>query len=372
MTPPLRAPLPLAVLAGQLLVGGFFGASLPPSYRDALERGERGGAILFRRNLQGSLADAAALNRELAGAATSFDASFPPLLAVDQEGGRVTRLGAPLLKLPPMRALGRTGDALLVRRAGKTLGRELAALGFTMNFAPVLDVDSCPDNPIIGDRSFASSPEEVARIGHAFAAGLQEGGVHACGKHFPGHGDTTVDSHFDLPRVDQPRTRLDAIELVPYLGLRAAVCAAVMTAHVVYPALEPDAPATLSRRIAHDLLRGELGYDGVLVSDDLEMKAVADRMPIEESAVRAVRAGCDVLLVCSSEELQERAHAALVRAAEADPAFHARLTEAAERGLELRRARPPRPLPASELAAAVGGPESRALAEELEARGVFA
>jgi beta-N-acetylhexosaminidase len=144
-----------------------------------------------------------------------------------------------------------------------------------------------------------------------------------------------------------------------------------MTAHVVYPALDADRPATLCRRIAHDLLRTELGYDGLLVSDDLEMKAIADRMPIEESAVAAVRAGCDALLVCSSEDLQDRAHAALVRAAEKDERFRARVAEAAERGLAARRLRPPRPVEDERLAEVLDDPRSRALQAELEARGVF-
>jgi len=359
----------LAVAAGQVLIGGFAGPSLSATFKAALSSGERGGAILFRRNLPGTLADVALLNREIA---SSAPPDLPPLIGVDQEGGRVTRLGDPVLRLPKMRALGRLGDVDLVHRAGRALGAELAALGFTMDFAPVLDVDSCSTNPIIGDRSFSSDPSVVARLGAAFASGLQAGGVMACGKHFPGHGDTTVDSHEDLPRVDQARARLDAVELLPYRGLRAETSAAVMSAHVVYPALDPQQPATLSRRIAHDLLRSELGYDGLLVSDDLEMKAVADRMPIEESAVRAVRAGCDVLLVCSNEELQSRAHVALVKAAEADPLFAGRLREAAGRGLEARQRRPPAPREAGALSTVIGGAASTSLARELEQRGAFA
>ncbi len=360
--------LPLPVLCGQLLVGGFSGPTLSPTLRSALARGERGGAILFRRNLPGSLPDVAALIRSIAEAAP---ADLPPLVAVDQEGGRVTRLGTPVLRLPAMRAFGRLADGDLVRRAAEALGRELASLGFTMDFAPVLDVDTCPVNPIIGDRSFSDDPAVVARLGWAFAAGLQAGGVLACGKHFPGHGDTTVDSHKDLPCVDQPRQRLDAVEIVPFRGLRAETCAAVMTAHVVYPALDPDRPATLSPRIAHDLLRAELGYDGLLVSDDLEMKAVADRLPIEESAVQAVRAGCDVLLVCSSEEFQERAHSALVHAAERDAGFRAQVEASSARGLRARRARPPRPLGGDALRDAIGGAASSAILRELDARGAF-
>jgi len=361
--------LPLPVLCGQLIIGGFAEHDMSPTFRDALSRGERGGAILFRRNLTGTMGEVAELNASIAAAAPR---ELPPLLGVDQEGGRVTRLGSPVLRLPPMRALGRIGDASLVHRAGRALGRELAALGFTMDFAPVLDVDTCSTNPIIGDRSFHSDPAVVRDLGAAFASGLQSGGVLACGKHFPGHGDTTLDSHKDLPCVDAPRARLDTVELVPFRALRRATCASLMTAHVVYPALDPERPATLSRRIAHDLLRTELGYDGLLVSDDLEMKAVADRLPIEESAVLAVRAGCDLLLVCKDEALQSRAHAALVVAAESDPKLRALVEASAARGLAARRARPPAPLAKGVLAPVLAGPESEAVARELESRGAFA
>ena len=366
---PMTTELPLSVMCGQLIVGGFVGTAPSSTFREALRRGERGGAILFRRNLLGTLQDVASLCRELA-AATPAD--LPPSIAIDQEGGRVTRLGPPMLKLPPMRAFGVRGDEDLVHRAASLLGAQLAALGFTMDFAPVLDVDTCSVNPIIGDRSFSSEATRVMQLGAAYASGLQAGGVLACGKHFPGHGDTTVDSHLDLPVVDQPLSRLSAVELVPFRSLRASTCAAFMTAHVVYPALDPHEPATLSRRIAHDLLREELGYDGLLVSDDLEMKAVADRMPIEESAVKAIRAGCDVLLVCSNEELQDRAHAALVQEAERDPSFRHRAEQAAQRGLMARRARPPAPLEASAIRELTEGSRAETMRLELESRGVFA
>jgi len=360
--------LSLSVLCGQLIVGGFAGPTLSPTFRSALERGERGGAILFRRNLTPSVADAAELNRTIAEAAMR---DLPPLIGVDQEGGRVTRFGAPLLRLPSMRKLAELGDADLVRRAAQVLGSELAAVGFTMSFAPVLDVDTCPSNPIIGDRSFSSDPEVVAIFAAAYAAGLRSGGVMACGKHFPGHGDTSVDSHLALPIVDQPRTRFEAVELVPFRHLAKSGCDAFMTAHVVYPALDPDHPATLSHRISDDLLRNDVGFRGLLVSDDLEMKAVADHLPVEESAVRAVRAGCDVLLVCASEDLQARAHEALVRAAEVDGSLRARIERSARQGLEARRQRPPRPLSRDRLAEVIGGPTSHAMARELEQRGAF-
>jgi beta-N-acetylhexosaminidase len=368
----MRVPIPnggdlsLSALCGQLLVGGFAGTRASETFVAALRRGERGGAILFKRNLGGDFGGTAALNAELAAAAP---VELPPLLAIDQEGGRVARLGPPSLRVPPMRTMARIGDAALCERVAERQGAELAALGFTMDFAPVLDVDTCATNPIIGDRSFAKEPARVAELGIAWARGLEKGGVLACGKHFPGHGDTTTDSHLELPVVEQPRARLDAVEIPPFAAAARANVAALMTAHVVFPALDPDAPATLSRAVCTDLRR-QIGFSGVLVSDDLEMKAISARTGIEDAAVRAIAAGCDALLVCSDETLQDRAHAALVRRAEADESFRARCAEAAGRFLAARRRLPPRPC-VDRAALASVFEASRAVASELGALGAW-
>lgn len=323
---------------------------MPASFARALAAGERGGAILFKRNLREPL-DVAGLNARLRDFAAK---EAPPLLAVDQEGGRVARLGAPLLVLPPMKKLAELGDVTLVEDAARAQAEELAALGFTMNFAPVLDVSSCATNPVIGDRAFGDEPRAVETFGLAFARGLAAGGVLACGKHFPGHGDTTKDSHFDLPVVTAPRARLEAVELPPFRAAAKMGIDAFMTAHVVYPALDADVPATLSRAICTDLARTEMGFEGWLVSDDLEMKAIADRIGIEEAAVRSIDAGCDALLVCRDEELQARAHEALVRRAEADAAFRARCEDAAARGLKMRRRVVPKPVRSMDALVAAG------------------
>lgn len=332
--------LTLPVLCGQLIVGGFDGTSLPSRYGRALAAGHRGGAILFRRNIPDDVVSVASLNQALRDASP---ADLPPLIGVDQEGGWVFRLGPPVLQVPAMRVLGKTNDVTFARRVGKALGSELAALGFTMNFAPVLDVDSNPANPIIGNRSFGRDAATVARLGIAFAQGLETGGVLSCGKHFPGHGDTSKDSHLERPIVAHDLARLNDVELAPFRAAAVAGMAAFMTAHVVYPALDGDTPATLSRAICTDLLRKQLGFKGILVSDDLEMGSIKGGMPVEEAAVAAVAAGCDVLLICVDEDLQDRAHEALIREAESSDAFRARCNEAARRALEARRRVPPRP-----------------------------
>ncbi len=331
----------LRATAGSLIVGGFPSPTVDPETRRALQAGERGGVILFKRNLP-SVEAARALCHEVRDA-TPGEAS--PLIGVDQEGGRVARLPSPFLRLPPMRALAAIGDDELVLRAARLLGSELAALGFNLDFSPVLDVDSNPRNPVIGDRAFASDPGRVADLGVRFGLELQAAGILACGKHFPGHGDTSEDSHFHLPRVSAPRKRLEAVELPPFVRACQQGIATLMSAHVIYDGLDPETPATLSRRIATELLRDELGFRGLLFSDDLEMRALSDRMSIEESAVLAIRAGCDALLICENIALAEQALAALVREAEVDEGFRERLEEAAERVRTARLSAPIRPNP---------------------------
>ncbi len=359
----MQLDLELEVLCGQLIVGGFDGAEPPARYLRALAEGRRGGAILFRRNVP----DLDATLRLCAALAAAGGPERPPFLGIDQEGGRVTRLPAPFLKLPPMRSLGDLMDLPLLRRAARAVASELRAVGINLNFAPVLDVDSNPANPIIGDRAFGRDPRAAAQGGVAFLVGLQEERVLAGGKHFTGHGDPALDSHLALPTLAHGRGRLDEIELPPFRAASRAGVASLMTAHIVVEALDPGVPATLSRSICTGLLRGEIGFEGVLFSDDLEMAAIAAHHPVEEAATAAISAGCDALLVCKDEDLQDRAHEALVRRAERDPSFRDRCVEAAARCLGLRRRCPPRPVasPAA-LAEIVGGPASRAVLADIE------
>lgn len=325
-----------------MLVVGVAEATLDARERKAFVDGTRGGVVLFRRNVSEEMAAVAALTADVARA---MGDERPALVAIDQEGGRVARLGAPAMRLPPMRAIGDFGDVELARRVAEAQGKELAALGITMSFAPVADVHTRATNPVIGDRAFSAHPQTVAAFAAAWADGLAKGGVLSCAKHFPGHGDTTVDSHLALPHVDRGRRGLDHIELVPFRALsgpeaRFAV-PSMMTAHVVYAALDPEQPATLSHAICTDLLRQELGFEGVLFSDDLEMKALAH--PPAESAVLAVLAGCDVVLVCSRADDADAVHEALVREAERSPAFRARCEEAWGRAIAMRRRVVPKP-----------------------------
>lgn len=271
--------------------------------------------ILFKRNVD-TPAQVAELVRELQILARDAGYSRPLLIAIDQEGGRVQRLRAPWTVWPPIRKLGDLGSEDLARRMAEALSGELKACGVGLDFAPVMDVDTNPQNPIIGDRSFSRDPEQVAKLGAAFIEAMQGAGVAACAKHFPGHGDTDKDSHLDLPVVEHSRSRLDAIELVPFKRAIAANVATIMTAHIVVRELDEKVPATLSAKVVTTLLRDELGYKGVIVADDLEMKAVSANWPYAISAVLAAAAGCDILPVCEHEDAQVAVIEALVRAEE--------------------------------------------------------
>ena len=196
------------------------------------------------------------------------------ITAVDQEGGRVVRLRNPLTALPPARRFGELDDPELTERAGALVGMELCAQGFTVNFAPVLDVDTYPSSPVIGDRAFGATPAAVIRHAIPFARGLRRGGVVPCAKHFPGHGGAALDSHLTLPRVPHPRKRLDQVEIAPFATWCREAMGPVMSAHVVYPGLDPKRPATLSGAIIDGILRRDLGFEGVVFSDDLEMGAI--------------------------------------------------------------------------------------------------
>lgn len=285
---------------GQLLFAGFEATVIPPALGAAIGAGRIGGVVLFRRNFA-SLAQARDLVAELHALAPS---DAPLVVAVDEEGGRVQRLREWLTAWPAMRRLGERDDPALTAALGSALGRELAELGIDLDFAPVVDVDTNPANPVIGDRSFARDPDAVARHACAFLCALQAEGVAACAKHFPGHGDANVDSHLALPVLAHDLARLRGVELPPFREAIAAGVASVMTAHVLLPAVDPAEPATLSRRVL-DLLREDLGFEGLVFTDDLDMHAVSERYPPAELARRALEAGADVLLACRDTARQQ-------------------------------------------------------------------
>jgi len=321
--------------AARLISVGFHGKSVSDDLSRLLARGV-GGVILFSRNVGNpteTFETTSSIKRR---------AGRPILVALDQEGGKVARLRDGFSQLPSMRALGETGSSSLAREVGAMIGRELRAVGFDMNYAPVLDIDTNPENPVIGSRSFGRTPELVSEFGVALAAGLESVGVAACGKHFPGHGDTSQDSHLNLPRLSHPLERLEQIELAPFRAAIAAGIPALMTAHVIFDALDPSYPATMSRAVLHDLLRQRMDYHGLIVTDDLEMRAIADHFGVEDAVERGLGAGVDQFLCCHNAEIAHRAIDAVVHAAERNSLGREALT-AANRRLQAFSARYARP-----------------------------
>ncbi|MGW3117327.1 glycoside hydrolase family 3 protein [Streptomyces sp. NPDC001107] len=263
------------------------------------------------------------------------------LVAIDEEGGDVTRLEVRTgSSFPGNNALGAVDDVELTRDVAAELGRRLAACGVNLNWAPSADVNSNPSNPVIGVRSFGADTDLVARHTAAYVTGLQSAGVAACTKHFPGHGDTAVDSHHALPRIDVDTAVLQSRELAPFRAAIAAGTRAVMSAHILIPALDPDRPATLSPRALTELLRGELGYDGLIVTDGMEMQAIAGTYGIERGSVLAVAAGADAICVgggLADDETVRRLRDALVTAVRTGELPEERLADAAERVRALAR-----------------------------------
>ena len=304
--------MPLAEKVGQLFMVGFEGTEVTPELEAWMSTYGWGGAILFGRNVE-SPVQVLLLTQGLQ--AIMQARGHPPLLiAIDQEGGRVARLKAPFTSFPSAAMVGQMGSEQLPYNVGRTLATELRAVGITMDMAPVLDVRSNPANTVIGDRSFSTDPHEVARLGTAFMCGMHAAGVLAVGKHFPGHGDTLLDSHVALPVCDRTVAQLKACELLPFHAAMAAGLEAIMTAHVVYKSWDAYLPATLSSAILTGILRGKMGFRGVIISDDLGMAAVLETMPWDEVSVQALRAGVDLLLICHRRERQEQAYAHILSA----------------------------------------------------------
>jgi beta-N-acetylhexosaminidase len=296
-----------SVLARFLL--GFEGQSLPDELAHYLERGLTG-VVIYRRNFtsaDGLRALTASIRRA---------AGRPVLIGIDQEGGARFALREPFTQWPSAAELGRLGDMQAAEQVARGIALELRAAGCNLNFAPMLDLHVNPDSPVTKDRSFGADPQLVARMGAAFARGLHSGGVLSCAKHFPGHGDAAVDPHFDLPVFQGTMERLESAELVPFTAAVAAGVPSVMTAHILLPRIEPELPASLSRRILDGVLRQHMNFSGVILADDLGMGAIAKRYGAGEAAVRTLQAGTDVAMLCHDWSSLAPAIAAVRRARE--------------------------------------------------------
>ncbi|GAB2699467.1 beta-N-acetylhexosaminidase [Paenibacillus thermoaerophilus] len=323
---------------GQLFVCGFPGLAPDDGIRELISDYGLGGVICFRRNVSDP-EQVRRLTEALQAEARS--AGQPPLwIAIDQEGGMVARIDAGVTVMPGSMAIGACGDPDAAYRAALGSGRELRAMGINFNFAPCLDVNNNADNPVIGVRSFGESPEAVANLGMRQIRGYRDAGVAAAAKHFPGHGDTATDSHHEVPVVPHARERLEQVELLPFRTAIAGGVDAIMTAHVVFPAYEPDGiPATVSPRVIDGLLRRTLGYDGVIITDCLEMNAISDTLGVAEGAVAALAAGVDLVLVSHRHDRQKAALEAVYEAVRSGRLDEARINASVDRILRLKAAR---------------------------------
>jgi beta-N-acetylhexosaminidase len=346
-------------VAERFLVG-FEGTRLPGEVAALLERGLAGVAI-YPRNFT-SLEGLRALTGEIRHAA-----GRPVLLGIDQEGGSRFALKAPFTVWPSPTELGRVDDAQLVERVAQAMARELRAVGCNLDFAPMLDLEMNPSSPVTMHRSFGADPQKVARLGGAFIRGLASGGVLACAKHFPGHGDAQVDPHEDLPVFGGTLERLNQVELVPFAEAIAADVPLVMTAHILLPQIDARVPASLSRRMLVDTLRGRLGFGGVILADDLGMGAIARRFGPGEAAVATFRAGTDVAMLCHDWPAVRPALAAVEKALECG-VFNAADWEASHARIERVRTRAETGAEETPPLEVIGCANHRALAAEIRAR----
>lgn len=324
---------------GQMLVMGWQGSTAEESQSvsahalTTLEEWHAGGVVYLGRNVADP-AQVARLNNDL-----QSHSRIPLLIPVDQEGGWVVRVREPATIFPGNMALGATWSPKLAYRCARAIGREVAAMGFNVDLAPCLDVNSNPENPIIGVRSYGESPVMVGVMGTQAIKGLRDAGVLSCAKHFPGHGDTSLDSHKLLPVISGDRDRLDTVELRPFRTAIEFGVDMIMTSHIIFADMDPELPATLSRKILTGLLRKEMGFEGLIITDCLEMRAIAQNYTPEETGVLAIKAGADLLLISHTLECQRRMRNGILAAIESGEISESRIDESVERILNMKRAR---------------------------------
>ncbi len=281
---------------GQLFIMGIQSTSLNQEEINFITKNEIGGVILFTRNYESieQLWDLIGQIRELQ--------STPMFISIDMEGGRVARLKAPLTVWPPLCSLGKSDSTSLAYDYSFALGSELSSFGINMNFNPCLDVLTNLKNEVIGDRALSNDPEQVAKIGSSIIRGHMKSGVLPCGKHFPGHGNTLLDSHEDLPFEEKTLEQLEACELIPFKKSFRTKLTFLMTAHIQYNQIDNEYPATLSKKWITDILKSQMGYRGFVMTDDLDMKALTKSYSVESIPLLAMDAGADILLYCNNFE----------------------------------------------------------------------
>jgi len=284
---------------GQLLIIGIRDKVLTQDEAEFIITNNIGGVILFGRNLE-TPQQIHALVSSLQSLRHKTRDKLPLFIGIDMEGGRVARLKAPFTQWPSLSKLGKIDSTSLAFKFASSMAAELRAMGINLDFAPCVDTLTNPKNIVIGDRAISTDPEQVAKLTSALVRGYIKGGIIPCAKHFPGHGNTLIDSHEELPVESVDMARLKEVELVPFKKVFRARLDMVMTAHIKYNHIDPEFPATLSKKVIHDLLRTELRYRNLVVTDDLDMKALTKHFTTEQIPVRALQAGCDLLLYCNN------------------------------------------------------------------------
>ena len=346
---------------GELFIIGFSGFELSDETSAFISQAGIGGVILFAQNYEnpGQVA-------ELSNQIQECRKDLPLWVSVDHEGGKVQRFKKPFTKIPEAALVGNLTSAKLAFELGDLMAKELKAVGINLNYCPVADIATNPKNPVIGVRAYGSTEEQVSRLVTAIVRGHMVNNVQPCVKHFPGHGDTSTDSHFALPKVETPLEILRDREFRPFVRAFKSRCSMVMTAHILYPQLDPKYPATLSKKIL-DLLRVDLRYTRVIISDDLEMKAITDHFGADEAPVLALNAGCD-LLIYRSEAGARAAYEAVSKALESDKISPEVIIQAAERVRSLKKDSllPYEPISIAEIGKKIGTPENLALIQKIE------
>ena len=283
-------------MVGQKFVVGFPGYELNEEVKEVIRKYKIGNIILFKENLRDE-AQIKKLCAEIKEFITSVT-GYPPFIMIDQEGGMVARLPENMGNIPGAMAISATKDPHNAYIAGYYTGLQLKELGINFNLAPVMDINSNPSNPIIGCRSYGETPEKVSKYALQMIKGLDDAGVLSCAKHFPGHGDVSTDSHVTLPCVDKTLDELKGMELVPFKAAVENKVPAIMSAHILFPKIEKDRiPATMSKKILTDLLRKEMGFEGLILTDCLEMQAIKKFYGVEEGALAALKAGADIIMI---------------------------------------------------------------------------
>lgn len=319
---------------GQLVIVGIDGYSLDENARRMIENYHVGGFILFGRNVKDSdqlLSLVNALKR------ANAQNKVPLFMSVDEEGGRVSRMPEEIIELPTNGMVGKVNSGDFSYKIGGILAEEIKSFGFSINFAPILDINSNPENPVIGDRSFGADPKVVSKLGVQTMKGIQERGVIPVVKHFPGHGDTSVDSHIGLPAVNNDIERLKSFELIPFKDAIKNRAEAVMVAHILLNKIDPDNPASLSKTIITDVLRKQMNFEGIVVTDDMTMGAIAKNYSISDAAVKSINAGADIVLVCHGYDNETAVLNALKKAVENGAITDQRVDESVYRILELKQ-----------------------------------